>query len=115
MSEIENPVCPECKNANHVVLVSTAQKAGTAIGGVAGAAGVASGYLGVESGAVTGGLVFSFAPVVGTGIGIIAGGLAGALAGFFAGAAVGNKVGEHIDRHVIRTYRCNKCGTEFEV
>lgn len=108
MSDHELPICPNCENANHVVLVSNATKAGTALGGIGGAT------LAVGSTVATGtfAALGSVVPVVGN----IAGGMLGsALASFFAGAAVGNKVGEYIYSNVIRTYRCNKCGAEFEI
>ncbi len=112
MSEQEMPICPKCEVNDHVVLVNTVQKAGTAVGGATGAI---AGYVGAESGTIVGGAIGSVVPVVGTGIGVIAGGISGAIFGFFTGSAIGNRVGKHIDTHVIGEYRCNKCGTEFEV
>lgn len=103
MSENELPICPNCENANHVVLIRTATKAGTAIGGT----------IGIGSTVVAG--TFTALGSVVPGIGNVAGGLLGsALAGFLTGAAVGSKCGEYIDS-AIGEYRCNKCGTEFEI
>jgi hypothetical protein len=112
MFENKIPLCPRCKVTDYVVLINTTQKAGTLVGGVAGAA---SGFAGAEIWTATGAVLGSFVPIVGTGIGAVTGGLAGAIAGFFAGATIGNRVGQHIDIEVIGRYRCNKCRTEFEV
>lgn len=105
------PKCPHCETNEYVILKSTCKSAGTLIGAGAGYIGATSG---ASSGAVAGAAIGSFVPLLGTAIGAVTGGVLGGLLGAAGGAKIGSEVGEVIDKNVINTYKCNKCGREFE-
>jgi hypothetical protein len=109
--KVDMPACSECKTDKYVVRDRTAEKIGTATGGVIGV-GVAfyGAKAGAETGAAVGASLGTFLlPVVGT----AAGATAGSILGFLSVSTAGHAVGEVIDSKIRMKFRCTGCGKEI--
>jgi outer membrane lipoprotein SlyB len=107
------PACPECKTNKYVVHDRTAEKIGTASGGLIGAISVV--YVESQSKTESGAIIGSFVGnLIMPGIGSKVGAATGAIVGFLSGSATGQAIGEVIDSKIRMKYRCCNCGTEIQ-
>lgn len=97
------PTCPSCKTRSYVVPLRFCERAGTAVGGMAGILLTCM----MEKGESAPDTICRALSKSTADEGRLA------LSAFLAGLTTGNKIGSLIDEHILGLYRCNQCGHWF--